>query len=79
MAGWTDEWGRGDEGHTHLKPYLDLTLGQLQGPGQLPAFLLGHVCVEEELLLELHRLVLGVRFPLLPQRRITMRPIKILF
>lgn len=48
-----------------LEPDLHLTLRQVQIARQLPALLLGDVGVEEELLLQLQRLELGVGFPLL--------------
>ena len=49
-----------------LEPDLDLPLRQVEVPRQLPPLLLGHVRVEEELLLQLQGLELGVGLPLLP-------------
>jgi len=43
-----------------LEPYFHLTLRQVEVARQLPPLLLGHVRVEEELLLQLQRLELGV-------------------
>ena len=53
-----------------LEPDLDLALGEVEVPGQLPPLLLGDVGVEEELLLELERLELGVGLPLLPHAHV---------
>lgn len=48
-----------------LEPYLHLPLGQVEVPRQFPPLLLGDVGVEEELLLKLQGLELGIRFALL--------------
>ena len=53
-----------------LEPDLDLPLRQVQVPRQLPPLLLRDVRVEEELLLQLERLVLGVGLPLLPHAHV---------
>jgi len=58
-----------------LEPDLDLTLRQVEIARQLPAFLLRHVGVEQELLLQLQRLEFGVRFPLLAHRHLA-RPLQ---
>ena len=57
-----------------LEPDLDLALGEVEVPGQLPPLLLGDVGVEEELLLQLERLELGVGLPLLPHAHVA-RPV----
>lgn len=49
-----------------LEPDLHLPLGQVQVARQLPSLLLRHVRVEQELLLELERLELGVGLAFLP-------------
>lgn len=43
-----------------LEPDLHLALGQVQVSRQLPPFLLRHVRIEQKLLLQFQRLVLGV-------------------
>lgn len=53
-----------------LEPYLDLPLRKVEVSRQLPPLLLGHVGVEEELLLQLQGLELGVRLALLPHRHL---------
>lgn len=53
-----------------LEPDLDLTLRQVEIARQLPAFLLGNVGVEQELLFQLQRLEFRVRFPLLAHRHL---------
>lgn len=55
---------------TVLKPDLDLALGQIQIARKLPSLLLRHVSVEEELLLQLESLELGVWFTFLPYRHL---------
>lgn len=48
-----------------LEPDLDLSLREVQVPRELPPLLLGDVRVEEELLLQLEGLELGVRLAFL--------------
>lgn len=55
---------------TVLKPDLDLALGQIQITRELPSLLLRYISVEEELLLQLESLELGVRFAFLPHRHL---------
>ena len=57
-----------------LEPDLDLPLRQVEVARQLPALLLGDVGVEEELLLELEGLELGVGLALLPHAHVA-RPV----
>lgn len=53
-----------------LEPDLHLPLGQVQVPRQLPPLLLRNVRVEQELLLQLQRLELGVGLAFLPHRHL---------
>lgn len=58
-----------------LEPDLHLAFGEVEVSRQLPALLLGHVRVEEELLLQFQGLELGVRFTLLAHRHVA-RPLQ---
>ncbi len=58
-----------------LEPNFHLALRQVQISRQFPAFLFGHVGVEQELLLQLQRLEFRVRLPLLPHRHLA-RPLQ---
>lgn len=60
---------------TILEPYFNLSLREVEVAGELPALLLGHVGVVQELLLQLQRLELGVGLPLLPDRHVP-RPLQ---
>lgn len=53
---------------TILEPYFDLSFSEIEVTRQLPALLLGHICVVEEFLLQLQCLELGIWLPLLPHR-----------
>lgn len=53
-----------------LEPNLNLALGEVEVAGQLPALLFRDVGVEEELLLQLQRLELGVGLALLAHRHV---------
>lgn len=55
---------------TILEPYFDLSLREVKVAGELPALLLGHVGVVQELLFQLQRLEFGVWLPLLPDRHV---------
>lgn len=54
-----------------LKPYLHLSLGQIQIPRELPSLLLRDVGIEEELLLELECLEFGVGLAFLSNCHLT--------
>jgi hypothetical protein len=58
-----------------LEPDLYLALRQVEVARQLPPLLLGHVGVEEELLLQLQRLELGVGLAFLAHRHVA-RPLE---